>query len=172
MKHLCQLSATSQAEPGVGASARPRPYGGRSGFTIIELLVVLAVIAVILTIGLINGRTMLEGRKEIAAVNSLRQSAWQGATAASARGRKVRLVFDGRRLEIVDGTDVIRTDVLPDGVQTNLPQGTLLEFLPPGKATLASITSLNALDPMVSTNAGTVFLEFSLIGEVRVGESQ
>src|SRR5690625_8007537 len=61
------------------------------GLTLIEVLIVLAIIGIILGVGVFNGRQALTGQQERAAVNSIRPSAWQGATAAAARGARVFL---------------------------------------------------------------------------------
>lgn len=157
-------SVAMKREAALARWSRPQ----EAGLTLVELLIVLAIVGIVLAIGFFNGRGLLEGRQEAAAVNSLRQSVWQGATAASARGRSVQLFLNGRSLEVRDGATVIRRDELPAGVSTNLPQGVVLSFTPPGKVTPASLAAVEAISPYISTGKGVYHLQFSLIGEVRV----
>lgn len=140
---------------------------GLAGFTLLELLVVLAVISVLVGIGVFNGRRALHSQQERAAFNSLRQSVWQGATAAASRGQQVFLQLDGKELSLhlgsADGRQ-LRSENFPTGVSTNLPQGTVLVFEPPGKV-LADLLPEEGEYWFVS-GGNTVQLRFSVIGEV------
>lgn len=138
------------------------------GITILELLIVLAVLGLVLGIGFFNARRALVGSQERAAVQTVRQSIWQGATAASSRGRPITLVRTGNAFQLVDGDTIIRSDDLPDGVTTNLAQGTLLEFSPPGKVTADSLAGFMERDPWIGGEGRTQRIEVSVIGEVRV----
>lgn len=145
----------------------------RAGLTILELLTVLAILGIVASIGVVNGRGVLAGRQERSALASIQQSVWQGATAASARGRDVRLVREGRtiRVEEVASGAWIRTEELAAGVETNLPEGTVLTFTPPGRITTTSLDALYAGEPpYVRTSAATYRLRISLIGEVAARE--
>lgn len=137
------------------------------GVTMIELLIVLAILGVVLALGVFNGRQALASRQEQAAINTIRQSIWQGATAASSRGRTVTLNRTGRILELRAGEAIIRRDELPSGITINLPQGIVLEFNPPGKVVPETLTALMDTNPSVSAGGRTYLLEVSLIGEVR-----
>ena len=154
--------------------------------TIIELLVVLAIIGVVGAIGFLNGRRIAEAQSADAAVATIQQSIWQGATAAASRGREIRLMYDAQgnllTLEDVDG-NVERTFELPDGVTTNLADGSTdglaLRFLPPGKVALSNTTppaagSLQALpgDLHIATDDKTYALQVSMIGEVVAAVAQ
>lgn len=140
------------------------------GVTVIELLVIVAIVGIMLSIGVFSGRQALVQRQEIAAVNTLRQSIWQGATAASSRGQTVVLHRNGRILELRSDSGIVRRDELPSGVSTNLPQGVVLEFSPPGKVVEDSLLDLLEIQPRVSAGGKTFVLEISVIGEVRATE--
>lgn len=147
-----------------GGTQRPRQLG----LTILELLLVLAILGIVLGLGFFNARRALLGSQERAAVQTVRQSIWQGATAASSRGRPITLVRDGNSMRLVDGDNVIRSDDFPDGVTTNFSQGVLLEFSPPGKVTAESLAAFMESNPQIGGEGRTQRIEVSVIGEVRV----
>jgi prepilin-type N-terminal cleavage/methylation domain-containing protein len=151
----------------------PFQNGHRKGFTLIEVLIVLAIIGVLSGIGFISGRRVLRGQQDRSAVNTLQQSVWQGATVAASRGIRTVLYRDANDLQVRavndDGTtgDVIRTFSLPDGVATNLPATESLVFTPPGKVEPSTLASLP--DPLTLVANGTTYdVSISLIGEVKV----
>lgn len=156
-------------EPECGLS-RTQMYSVRrsDGITLLELLVVIAIIGVVLAIGIFSGRQALVSSQERAAIQTVRQSIWQGATAASARGRPITLERNGRTLRLMDGATVIRTDDMPAGVSTNFASGVLLEFSPPGRITEETLTAFMESVPRITTDTRTSRLEVSLIGEVRI----
>ncbi len=137
-----------------------------AGLTILELLVVLAILGIVGGIGIFNGRQLLANQEQRAAVTSLQQTIWQGATAAASRGTTVELVRSGRQFTLVDTGEavVLKEFELPEAVSTNWPEGTALAFTPPGR-----VESLDSLpkDLWVSTSRQTIKLTISLIGEVR-----
>lgn len=139
---------------------RPWSYG----ITIIELLVVLAILGILFGVAAFGGRGALDRQQEAAAVRSIQQSVWQGASAASARGRNTELTLTGRQIIVreVDSGRLVRTEELPAGVTTNLPR---LVFTPPGKISSDSFPSV-AEGITVNTSTGTTTLRVSIIGEV------
>ena len=146
----------------VGSS---RFAGERSkGLTLLEVLAVLAILAVLLALAVLNGRGALTGQQDRAAVRSIQQSIWQGASAASARGRNTELVLSGRQVIVreVGSGRLVRTEELPAGVTTNLPH---LIFAPPGKISADSFALVED-GITVNTSAGTTLLKVSIIGEV------
>ena len=155
---------------------RPHPSAARLhrvrrivGFSVLELLIVLAVLGIIGGIVAVSGRSILGGQQQRAAVNSVRQSVWEGATAAASRGASIELVRSGGTLELKDVASgaVIRTFEIPSSVTTNLPSGQVLLFTPPGRVDLTTLTNLP--DPLTMTVNGRTFtLEVSVIGEVKV----
>lgn len=140
----------------------------RKGFTVVELLIVLAIIGIVGAIGFLNGRTIAEGRRADASLATLQQSIWQGASAAASRGRSVELVRDGFELVLrdADSGETIRTLEMDDAIETNLPNGVALLFLPPGKVDRSSLAELPD-DLYLATPDRRYGLEVSLIGEVR-----
>jgi len=144
---------------------------GRSkGFTLLELLIVVAIVGVVLGIGFINGRETLRKQEESAALRTVQQSVWQGATSAASRGIRTKLVKSGDNLIISDtDNNKIRTFELPKDMTTNLPEGDILIFTPPGKVDETSLAQLSNLT--ITVNGKTYKLTISLIGEVKAEEA-
>lgn len=138
------------------------------GASIIEVLIVVALLAVIAGFAIPNFRSILQGSEERAAIQSIQQTVWQGATAAAARGVVITLERTSNRFVLTntDTGQVLKTFELPRGVSSNWPQGLAIVFTPPGKVDSESLigfpTNLN-----VFANDRTTYLEISLIGEVR-----
>lgn len=142
---------------------------GSAGFTLLEILIVLAIIAIIAGIAVMNGRPIVQGQEGAAAIRTMQQSVWQGATMAASRGVRTVLVLNGANLEVRNAVtnDLIRSFELPDQASLNVPDGTLLAFTPPGKVDEATLGSLPS--PLTITSNDNVYdLQISLIGEVRV----
>lgn len=152
--------------------AHSKHYSGlrTSGLTLLEVLLVVAILGIVLGIGVFNGRQAVTVQGEMAAINSLQQTVWQGATAASSRGRIVTMRMEGRDLVLRLGDDpegqVLRRETFPREVTTNMPQGNVLTFTPPGKVEINSLAA--AQDFYVATSRGQSSFEISVIGEVRV----
>ncbi len=151
-----------------------RPPGVRhrsGGFSVLELLILVAILGVIAAVLAINGRRVLGGQQELSAINTVRQSVWEGATAAASRGTEVELKRNGSTLELYDvgagGTTPFRTFDLPGSVTTNLPSGQVLRFTPPGRVELSTLSALPS-NLTLTANGHTYSFEISVIGEVRV----
>lgn len=141
-----------------------------AGFSLIELLILLAILALIAGAIAVSGRRVATGQQQRATIDSVRQSVWEGATAASARGVETELVRTSTSLVVKEaGTNgkVLRTFDIPPTVATNMPMGEVLRFTPPGRVDLASLQALPR--PLTLTvNGHTFTLTVSLIGEVKV----
>lgn len=140
------------------------------GFTLLELLVVVAILGIVLGLTGILGRAIARQASERAALNTVQQSVWQGATLAAARGFRTELCRDGVELSIqrVQGDactgPVLRRFEIDANVDLSFDQGSVMVFTPPGTidpATLPGTVTLVA-------GSSTYTLEVSLIGEVRV----
>ena len=116
----------------------------RKGFSVIELLVVLAVLAVIFAIGAFNARRTLLSQEQAAFLRSLQGLFWEAATEAASRGENLVLHFTGQRLEVA-------------------------RFTPPGK--VADQDGRNLRQPLSFTatvGSKTYTYTVSLIGETEV----
>ena len=143
----------------------------KSGFSLLELIIAIAIIGVVAGLGFLNGRAVAERRAAQAAIATIQQSIWQGASSAAARGVIVELrrVADGFTLNIDD--EVLRAFEIPTEVSTNLgagDDGVALVFTPPGKVDVASLVALADLgeDLYVESPYSRYQLQISMIGEV------
>ncbi len=149
--------------------ARPSSFRrSAAGFTLIELLIVMAILGAISGVAFVSGRQILRGQQEQAAINTVQQSIWQGATAAASRGIRAELFRNGTTIQVRNSADlsVIRAFDLPANVTFNLPEGVSLLFTPPGKIDIASLDALPKPLTLVA-NDRTYELQISLIGEVK-----
>lgn len=137
----------------------------KSGITILELLIALAILGVVAGIGVMNGRRAAQVQSARGAVATFQQSVWQGATAAASRGLTVELNRTDAGLALVasDGR-IVREYELPEEVDISA-DNPILRFLPPGKVDLSTLDRLD--DLVIDTGYGSYSVEISLIGEVR-----
>lgn len=141
---------------------------GQSGFTLIELLIVMALVGVMAGVVVMSGRPIARAQDSLAAVKTMQQSVWQGATMAASRGVRTRLELNGRFLDVVreDNNQRVRRFELPATASLNTTSNPILMFTPPGKVDDASFLTLPY--PFLLTVDGKVYtLEISLIGEVK-----
>lgn len=166
-----RLRNSSGPEHQLMIRAAPVHSGNRvAGFSLVELLIIIVIVGIITAIAIATGRATATQQAETAAVRAVQQSVWQGATAASARGRETELVVTGRIIEVrevVSGA-LVRRDELPEGVVTNLPR---LVFTPPGRVSAASLAALP--DPVfIRMSTGQFNVQISAIGEVLLESQQ
>lgn len=136
------------------------------GFTLLELLIVIAVIGIVGGLAFVNGHRIAQRQEASGAIATFQQSVWQGATAAASRGSVVELNRTDDGLELVDlnRDRVLRRYELPSEVSIGA-ENPILRFLPPGKVDLSTLPDREK-GLMVSTGQGDYRLKVSLIGEV------
>ncbi len=144
-----------------------------SGLTMIELLIVIAIIGILGGIGFISGADIARRKSAEGAITTFQQSVWQGATMAASRGTIVQLNREGRELHLVDADSntIRRRYELPAGVDIPV-SNPILRFLPPGKIDASSFNSLPD-NLIITTSEGRYRIEVSVIGEVmaeRIGD--
>ncbi|RIH82964.1 hypothetical protein Mlute_02334 [Meiothermus luteus] len=146
-----------------------RPLRSAGGFTLLELIVVMAILGVAIGVGFAQVRNLAQRQQALATVEQIRQLFWQGATAAASRGgTNFLLVRSGNVLRVQSQADgsVLRSVTLPSGVSCSLSEGTLATFTSPGKVIFSSSFPANR-QFTVSANGQTFTLTATLIGEVR-----
>jgi prepilin-type N-terminal cleavage/methylation domain-containing protein len=138
----------------------------KRGFSLLEILVVIAILAVLAGLIAIGSRAILTGQQNRSALYSMRQIFWQGASAASSRGEQLELVRSGNVLEIrpiATPSKKVRTIELSGNATLNLPQGRIATFAPSGKVSIAP-----ANNPFTLQSDGKTYrFNVSLIGEVK-----
>lgn len=141
-----------------------------AGVSIVEVLIAMVIIGIVAVIAIPDLRAVLTGREDQAAIQSIQQTVWQGATAAAARGVVVTLTRTGNTFVLRNtATNAeLKRFALPSGVTSNWPQGTPLVFTPPGKVDSASMVDFPSILTVTAKGKSTR-LQISLIGEVRVG---
>ena len=148
----------------------------KRGFTLLEVLVALSIIAIILGIVVMNGRKLLSDQEERASVGAVQKLLLQGATGANARNATVELRKNGRDYTLVEtkNNKKIASRTLPDGVTLKLggtvpANGTLLSFSSVGKISASQLNAFNSTIN-ISTSKKEYDLLVSVIGEVEVTE--
>lgn len=86
------------------------------GFTLIELMVVIAIIAIIAGIAVPNYQSSMQNTRETSARNSLVGALQLARSEAVTRGLTVTVTTDGSTWVVNDGTNDIRVIEIPDGV--------------------------------------------------------
>ena len=135
----------------------------------LELLIVIALVAILASIGLVSGRRIMLRQEGNSTIGQLRQILSRGGSVASARGLEVRLSYQGKKFTLFEKTSekVIQAFDVPTSVSINLTEGAVLDFAPSGLIkSLASIPS-----PIIlSGNGKTYQLQLSIIGQMKVTE--
>jgi Tfp pilus assembly protein FimT len=134
----------------------------------LELLMVIAILGITFTIGAVGSRNILTRQENSAAMRSVKQLFWQGATVAASRSVNLELVRNNQTLVLrTVGTNptTYRTVTLPNSVTSNLPSSdsVIATFSSPGKVNINTGVS----NPFtVSFDNKTYNLTVSQIGEV------
>lgn len=141
----------------------------RAGFSLVEMLIVLAVMGIIGGISIFSYRQVQMGQEARAGVSSLRLIMAHGATAASSRGLTLDLVKSGNSLQVqtTDANPIVVTkEILPSAIATQLPStDPILSFSSVGRVVFPA----GFTNPIVVTSRGRTYtLTVSLIGEVKM----
>ena len=138
-------------------------------FSIVEILIVLAIISIVAGISFVSGRRQLTKQEENATVASFSQSVLQGATASASRGVEVVLIRTGNNFSLrrADNNQELDSFDMPGSVATNLASnGEILRFAPQGWVDVNSLAALPSPVEFI-TSDNTYKLTVSLIGEVK-----
>lgn len=140
----------------------------RRGFSLLELLVVVALVAVFASVTFVSGRRVMQSQDELAAISIMKQSLIRAATAATSRGKEMELSHNNSVISLKESLsqkEVQRFD-LPKNSQLNLSSGSFLVFRENGQIHPASLNALP--QPLIlSTHSKSYTLSISLIGEMK-----
>ena len=148
-------------------------HSRQSGFTILELLLVVAIISIVGAIGIFNAHNFLRGEETLGTTTTLQQLLLQGSTSAASRFTPILLVQEQRgssrflTLRVQSTSKDIRSERIPNTVTTSLPIGNALTFTPSGRISDASFQALGGT-VTVRGEKLTYTLQISLIGESKV----
>ncbi len=143
------------------------------GFTMLELLIVMAVVGIITAVGAVSASTILKRSQEGSSLRTFQHSIWQAAGLSSSRGVIITLNKSGQTLSIKNQKSgaTLRSFKLASGVSTNLPDGEVIKFLPPGE--IDEVSYQNLPSPIsISTSHENYSLLVSIIGEAKVVQNQ
>jgi prepilin-type N-terminal cleavage/methylation domain-containing protein len=136
------------------------------GFSLLEILVILAVLGILAGLIAIGSRAILTGQQNRSALYSMRQIFWQGASAAASRGEGLELFRSSDLVQVrtlATPPKVVRQIELSGDVTLSLPQGQIATFSPSGKVTIA-----NTNNPFTLQSKGKTYTyNVSMIGEVK-----
>jgi prepilin-type N-terminal cleavage/methylation domain-containing protein len=138
----------------------------RRGLSLLEILVVIAIIAVLAGLIAVGSRAILTGQQNRSSLYSMRQIFWQGASAATSRGEPLELVVDNEKVEVrtvKTPVKVVRRVELSNDANLSLSNGTVASFSPTGKVTMTNGNTFT-----LTTDGKSYRFTVSLIGEVKL----
>jgi prepilin-type N-terminal cleavage/methylation domain-containing protein len=103
-----------------GGVGRPRPTFASRAFTLVELLLVLALIAVFAAVFIPGVNSILEQMNDRGPEQLLSEAVLAARTDALESGREVELSYDVEKRQLVYGAAGTRSDALPAGVTLEL----------------------------------------------------
>jgi prepilin-type N-terminal cleavage/methylation domain-containing protein len=138
----------------------------KMGFTMLELLIVIAIVSILASVTFVSGRQIMRGQEQAAVLSQFKQAISRGASTASARGKAVTFKRDNGNFILFEKVSLkeLQRFTLPDGVTINVPNGNILEFQSNGL-----INNLSSLpNPLtIVTSSKTYNIKISLIGEMK-----
>ena len=142
------------------------------GFSLVEILIVLAIVGILATVGFVSSNNIKVKQEEHAAVAMLRQGIAAAATGSAAKGQRLSLVYRsaGKKLVLEDENyQTLEEYKFPKSVSSDLDNGDRLEFTPLGWVDSNSLSGSGGFpNPItLSTNDKNYHLTISLIAEVK-----
>ncbi|AWN23203.1 hypothetical protein DKM44_08170 [Deinococcus irradiatisoli] len=141
------------------------------GFTLIEMLVVLAILGVLLTIGIFSVQGLHNDAGSAAAI--LKASFVETRAQAMATSSARRIVLSGGALNYArndactsgSGWSALAAPALPDGVQLSAAPGWSICFTPRGSLQTVPTSALGIVDRRQRTAAVQVYLTGSVVSQ-------
>jgi len=131
------------------------------GFSLIEILVVIAILSVFASLTFVSGRRVMQSQDQLAAISILKQSLIRASLSANAKGKQLELKQTGSSIKLIDGTKTLEQFDLPQGFSVNWPD---LVFRESG---LIDVTSLGSNTILLQGPQQTYELKISLIAEMK-----
>lgn len=156
------------------AATKKHPPNQQSGFSMIEIMLVVAIVGIIASIGFVQGRRLLNKQTESSTITAITQTLARGSSAASARGEEVILRKSGNQLFLVRGTDSFGFVDIPASATLKTKAGValaanidLLSYSPKGLIDATDIA--NNFSPLQLITADKSYkLTASIIGDMKV----
>lgn len=145
--------------------------GRQGGFTLLEMLIVLAIAGVLMGVGLNAIRQVQRGGQENAFVTNLSLSIKGAASYAASRRTQVTMIRAGDVVRFVNASSEQIEDGqgirIPSTVNTNIPDGAALTFGPNGSVTARAVPQ----PLMIASQDREWAMQISTIGDTRVVET-
>jgi prepilin-type N-terminal cleavage/methylation domain-containing protein len=137
------------------------------GFTMLELLIVMAIVGVLASIAFVSGRQIMQKQEASSTISQLRQILSRGGSVASARGKEIQLKYTNHEFILSEkvSAKVVQSFKVPSGVSLSIADNSVIEFAPSGLIkSLASVPN----PVYVSAHGKNYQLRLSIIGEMKV----
>lgn len=131
------------------------------GFSLIEILVVIAILSVFASLTVVSGRRVMQSQDQLAAISILKQSLIRASLSSNAKGKPLELKQNGSSIELKDGTKTLEQFDLPSGFTVNWPT---LVFRESG---LIDVASMGTDTILLEGPKETYELKISLIAEMK-----